>query len=139
MNTFILQPIPENMIPWLYSADAETDKVRQCIGHMRGYFDGQVFRHSWFPHVDELRSEEFRAEFSMIVHELRRKDMLLHDFATMCRQCRCGTPLNDGLDSTGAVIVTDRFLYAIRCTPMRGDYNVYIYCYDREDRKGEAQ
>lgn len=133
-KVFLIQPIPENMIPWVYSDSAEMDKVRQCIGHMRGYFDGDQFWHSWFPHCDEFYSEEFKKEFDQIMKELRKKDALLHDFATMRKKCRGGTDLRD-MDSTGAVIVTDRFLYAIRCIPMRGNNNVYIYCYDREDRR----
>lgn len=135
MNTFDLQSLPENMIPWVYSNVPKVDEERQCIGHLRGDFDrDDAFWSSWFPHCEEFYSEEFKNEFNRLVTELRKKERILHDFSTMRKMCREYTDLQD-MDSRGAAIVTDRFLYAFRFIPIRGNYNVYIYCYDREGQE----
>ena len=36
------------------------------------------------------------------------------------------------LPSCGFMVKTRRYVYMLRCTPAKGDYNFHIYCYQRE-------
>ena len=35
--------------------------------------------------------------------------------------------------SCGFMVKTKQYVYMLRCTPVKGDYNFYIYCYRREN------
>ena len=35
--------------------------------------------------------------------------------------------------SCGFMVKTKRYVYMLRCTPIKGDYQFYIYCYRREN------
>ena len=36
------------------------------------------------------------------------------------------------LPSCGFMVKTKQYVYMLRCTPIKGDYQFYIYCYQRE-------
>ena len=36
------------------------------------------------------------------------------------------------LPSCGFMVKTKQYVYMLRCTPVKGDYQFYIYCYQRK-------
>ena len=122
-------PIESGKSSWLYSGNDKQDLERRCIGHLRGDFgrSGKEFWTSWFDHELILKTEEFREEFNEVVNELR--DGLLSDFYTMYKESRTGLLLER--DEYGLCSESDHFIYCLRCIPRKGDYNFYIYCYDK--------
>lgn len=73
-------------------------------------------------------------------------DSPLHDFDTMKRFCgrfeRSCAIKGAMLPSYAFMAKTKRYVYMIRCTPVKGDYQFYIYCYQRklfEKARGEQQ
>ncbi len=124
------EPLPPEKQDWVWSADSQADLERGCIGHLRGDFgsSGEEFWTSWFDHQAKLKSQAFRDELQDVVNGLRREGGLLQSFTGMSSQCRKGLTCDEGF---GFQAQTRNYTYCLRCTPRRGDYNFYLYAYDR--------
>lgn len=125
-----LSPIDSRKIKWLFSDDG-LDAKRGCIGHLRGDFgyNGKEFWTSWFDHIEGLKTQEFRNELQDVVNGMREEGGLLNSFSSMRNMCRTGTPVDD--DVYGFVVETPNYEYCLRCIVRKGDYNFYLYCYDK--------
>lgn len=122
-----------------FSQDEEQDQAAGCIGHLRGDFgSGQQFYTTWWPHQgDVLNTPEFKADIDRTVDWLRgQPDSPLRDLAAMERCCdryqRTCAIHGAILPSCGFMVETKRYVYMLRCTPVKGDYHFYMYCYQRE-------
>lgn len=121
---------------YCYSTSDEAQE-RACIGHLRGDFgsDGKGFFTSWFPHTGEIMAEDahkvFSTELDHVVSALRENG-LLKDRATMAKHTarwqEARIPLCDCVQ-LALCIETQRRLFHLRCNPMRGEYNFYLYAY----------
>ncbi len=122
---------------WLYSGRSEADLERGCIGHLRGDFgrSGTEFWTSWFDHNAALKTADFRDELQNVVNTLREKGGLLSNFASMSRNCREGTYCNDSFGFHGE---SKNYEYCLRCIPRRGDYNFYLFSYDKNAQREHA-
>ena len=74
----------------------------------------------------------FRAELQSVVEDLRNAGGLLSNLAGMRSQCRSGRVCDD---SYGFYAETPNYEYCLRCTPRRGEYNFYLYCYDKQAQR----
>lgn len=122
-----------------YSQTEEQDKVAGCIGHLRGDFgSGKQFFTTWWPHQnDMLNTPEFKADIDRTVNWLREQpDSPLRDFDTMKRCCtyyQRSCAIKDAiLPSCAFLVESKQYVYMLRCTPTKGDYNFYMYCYQRD-------
>lgn len=121
-----------------HSQTEEQDKVTGCIGHLRGDFgSGKQFFTTWWPHQnDMLNTPEFKADIERTVNWLREQpDSPLRDFDTMKRCCtyyQRSCAIKDAIFPSCAFLVESKqYVYMLRCTPTQGDYNFYMYCYQR--------
>ena len=138
-NQMTWKPIEAEKAVWLYSSREETDAERGCVGHLRGDFgrSGTEFWTSWFDHSPKLNNEEFRRELQTIVDGLRNEGGLLSNFASMRKGCSYDGALGNG--HYGYRAETSRYEYCLRCIPQRGDYNFYLYCYDKEAQRAHRR
>lgn len=124
---------------YCFSRSELQDKAVGCVGHLRGDFgSGKSFYTTWWPHQnDVLNTPEFKADIDRTVNWLREQpDSPLRDFDTMKRCCdfyarRCAIK-QAMFPSCGFMVKTKQYVYMLRCTPTKGDYQFYIYCYQRE-------
>lgn len=123
-----------------FSRSEEQDKIVGCVGHLRGDFgSGKQFYTTWWPHqADRLNTPEFKADIDRTVNWLREQpDSPLRDLDTMKRCCdryeRSCTIKQAALPSCGFMVKTKQYVYMLRCTPIKGDYQFYCYCYQREN------
>ena len=132
------KPIEAEKVDWLYSNHTEKDGERGCIGHLRGDFgrDGNEFWTSWFDHQPQLKRQAFRDELQNVVNGMREKGGMLANLSSMSKFCRQGTPVEY---SYGFRMETKNYEYCLRCNPRRGDYNFYLYCYDKNAQREHAQ
>ena len=133
----VWKPIEADKADWLYSGDSEQDLERGCVGHLRGDFgnSGAEFWTSWFDHRPDLKSTVFHDELQNVVNGLRKEGGLLRNFAAMSRGCREGLPCDD---SFGFKAESPHYTYCLRCIPRRGDYNFYLYAYDKDFQREHA-
>lgn len=139
----------ETLYDFYFSHSEEQDKAVGCVGHLRGDFgSGKQFYTTWWPHQnDVLNTPKFKADIDRAVNWLReRPDSPLRDFDTMKHCCdrygRVCAIKGALLPSYGFMAKTKQYVYMIRCTPVKGDYQFYIYCYQRkafEKARGKQQ
>lgn len=128
----------------MFSQSEKEDHANGCIGHLRGDFgtDGNEFHTTWWPHQnDVLNTHEFKSDIDRVVNWLREGFAPLKDRNTMRRFCELrGRVLNAEeaiLPPCGFSIHTKNYQYMLRCIPRKGDYNFYLYCYDKKAREQE--
>lgn len=139
----------DSLHDFYFSHSEAQDKATGCVGHLRGDFgSGKQFFTTWWPHQgDQLNTPAFKADIDRAVNWLREQpDSPLHDFDTMKRFCgrfeRSCAIKGAMLPSYAFMAKTKQYVYMIRCTPVKGDYQFYIYCYQRkafEKARGKQQ
>ena len=133
---FILHPTSEGKALF-YSQDAEQDMTNGCVGHLRMDFgsSGTEFWSTWHPHNDDrLNTAEFKAELDEMVNELRAGGPL-KSRAHMGYFC-----LDQGAETLdehqcGFTTESEHYKYCLRCNPRKGDYNGYLYIYDKREQQ----
>ena len=113
------------------------DKVEQTkglVGYVRGDFgrDGKDFHHTWFNNNEKLNNSNFKEDFDKIMETLRER--LLTDRDWM-RSVAYNHPdakiVSESTSSYGMFVETERYEYDIRTITEDGNYDFYIYCYDK--------
>ena len=70
-----------------------------------------------------------------------RKKEVLHVLCSTSFLNLCPLGGRDGLaceDSFGFKAESPHYTYCLRCTPRRGDYNFYLYAYDKDAQREHA-
>lgn len=138
-HTFQLRPASMEEAGLFYSElDEAQDEALGTVGHVRMDFGhgGKEFWHTWWPHNhDELNTSEFKADLQSVVDKLRADGPLkdLRSMESFCAQ-NSGAITADGR-SFGYVVETDHYRYCLRCIPSPGDYQGYLYCYDKQQQE----
>lgn len=118
--------------------DETQDEALGTVGHIRMDFGsgGKEFWHTWWPHnEDRFNTLEFKEELQVIVDTLRANGPL-KDLASMSNYCyKNGGAITEDSKSFGYVAETDHYRYCLRCTPTPGDYQGYLYCYDKRQQE----
>ena len=72
------------------------------IGHLRADMDtdGNGFFSSWFDFREELKTDEFKAEFDDVINSLREEGDILHNRRALAKYCYC-TPQSRMQDEPG--------------------------------------
>lgn len=137
---YLLRPASSDEVGLFYSTNTpEMDKELACVGHLRIDFGrgGKEFWHTWWPHNDdELNIPAFKAELDQVMAELRERGPL-KDLYTMSSYCSTYPQgiLEDGCGSFGYIAESEGYRYCLRCTPRQGDYNGYLYVYDKRQQE----
>ena len=123
---------------YLFYSDAEKDAERGCIGHLRGDFgrSGKEFHTDWSDHAgaEEHKNEQFHKEFDSLI-ELLRMDVLAdcsRMFSYCCEHEECRNAYSHTDSCWGFRILTENYVYYLRCSPVLGAVNFYCYAYQRE-------
>ncbi len=130
-----LRPATLDEAGLFYAMTAEREEALGSIGHLRLDFGrrGTDFWTSWFDHGSgKLNTSELKAEIDEVVNNLRRT--VLKDRASMRIFClENGGELgeNYGIEQYGYVLETEHYRYCLRCKPQEGDYDGYLWCFDK--------
>lgn len=122
----------------LFYSDRDETREIGCIGHLCGDFgkDGREFWTTWHPHLcQDLNDDKFQVIFDAVINKLRGKGNVLCNRADMYNYCRTENEwvLTKPYGCVwGFRILTRDYAFYFRCTTVRGDYNFYVYCYDKE-------
>ena len=113
-----------------FAQTPEQNAQMGAIGHVRMDFgkSGTEFWHTWHPRGrEELNSPKFKAELQQVVDKLR--ETVLKDFSSMRRFCyENGGKIPGGWSQNyGYVVETEHYEYCLRCNPVQGDYQAYLY------------
>ncbi len=126
--------MPEESECRFFYSDSTKPYADACVGYLRMDFDssGKGFYHTWFGKNDALNDRSFGEEFDAVIDTLR------HDLLSGRSGMEDYNREHDGLSidhcgvhGKGYRVDTEQHIYYLRCTPMRGDYDCYCYCYDK--------
>ncbi len=128
---------PEEII-YTYTQQPEALEASGCIGHLRGDMDsnGHGFFTSWDDHQGKLKTESFKAEFDDVVNTLRFDDQYGSILKNRSALTSYGyshpeASFGKGSPDYGVRIDTEKYSYLVRCNPNKGEYNFYVYAYER--------
>lgn len=118
--------------------NTNAEQTRGLIGYLRGDFgrNGNEFYTSWFDKNEKLNKEPFKTEFNDVMNFLRER--LLNDrtymrsFVYGNEQLKIDTSESN---SRGMFVESDNYEYDIRTISDNGNYDFYIYCYDKRFQK----
>ncbi len=133
-----IRPIKPEEIPFSYKQSQNDNIESGCIGFLRGDFDtsGKGFYTTWEDKVKFLKTDEFKREFDDVINSLRfGYGELLKDRSSLSAYCQNkpdGVIEGNYTKEYGFRVDTDEHSYILRCNPTKGDYNFYVYAYDRE-------
>ncbi len=126
---------PEN-----FFHNEKSEQTKGLIGYMRGDFGkaGNEFWHTWFDNNIKLKTDTFNEDFDKVMKTLR--DRLFTDREWM-RSVAYNHPeakiISEVTDSYGMFVETDRYEYDIRTITENGNYDFYIYCYDKNFQESQ--
>ena len=122
----------DNSQKTMFYSDCEPALRNACIGHVRMDFGSDnEFYSSWWENRGDLKDNAFKSELNDVVNELRTGG-LLKNRSSMQRYCATHQNLNLN-ESYGFSVETDDRLFLLRCRPERGNYDCYMYCYDKRE------
>ena len=122
-------PRPEN-----FFRNDKAEQTKGLVGYLRGDFgrDGKEFHHTCFNNNEKLNNASFMEDFDKIMETLRER--LLTDRSWM-RNVAYNHPeakiASESTSSYGMFVETERYEYDIRTITEDGNYDFYIYCYDK--------
>lgn len=127
-----MQPEERN---YAYRQSQQISMQTGLIGYLRADFGttGKEFYSTWNDFQNDLKTNEFKAEFDKVINSLRGKDGILSDRDSLSRYC-CTVPESSfGNDREyGIRVNTQKYSYFMRLNPHKGEYNLYCYCYVKE-------
>lgn len=140
--SYILEQIDQSEFEYMFRPDDET-KNRGCICYIRGYFDNSVDERLQTTSMiesrenyDKYRTQDFSRECDNVINYFRfQSDTPILKSRVKMSNAAYDTQaqrLTSDNEVSGYRLTTDENVYYFRCCPRRGDYNVYIYCYNRE-------
>lgn len=130
---------PEERL-YMYQQSCQLENQTGSIGYLRADFgrEGTDFYTSWFDHIPSFRGEDFSDEFDAVINALRFESEnggLLKSRNAMrlyCRDCPESMFMGKYCTEYGFRIDYGKYSLLLRCSPMQGDYNLYVFCYVRE-------
>ena len=131
---------PASLREQRYAFSGVEADAAMCIGHLRADFgrSGNCFYTSWFDHKNvELKTCEFKAEFDIVINELRANGGPFVSRKT-AREFNRGNTQAEAhpyyRDSNCHIYRFDShdYAYIVRLDPREGDYDLYVYCYVKE-------
>lgn len=130
----------ENEMIYTFAQSQQLYMQTGCIGYLRGDFGhGNEFYTSWFDTAPFRKTPEFQSEFNEVITAFREDPQyrgILHNLEDMKMLCttRPQSKMPERLKEHSYAFRadTEKHAYLIRLFPQKGDYNFYIYAYQRE-------
>lgn len=133
-KSYGLRPVINGEAKLLYS-DSNMKFRHAWVGRLRGDFGyrGEEFWHTWFPHADELQTQQFKTDLQEVVNALRKEGLLknLTGMRDYCLRHPESKINEDVCPAYGFLVETEGYQFYIRCFPYLGDYQFNIYAYSK--------
>ena len=120
---------PEN-----FFRNNKAEQTKGLVGYLRGDFgkDGNEFHHTWFNNSEKLNNDKFKEDFDKIMETLRERLLTDRDWMRSVAYNHPEAKIaSQSTSSYGMFVETERYEYDIRTITEDGNYDFYIYCYDK--------
>lgn len=134
---FALRPASPDEAGLFYSSE-QNDTELCTVGHLRMDFGhkGGEFWHTWWEHNGNvLNTSDFKSELDAFMEEMRKSGPLqsLQEMQSYCYTH--GGSIAEESHHHGYVAESEHYRFCLRCTPVQGDYNAYLYIYDKRQQE----
>lgn len=123
---------PEERV-YTFAQSQQLSMQTGLIGYLRADMDtdGKGFFSTWYDFRNNLKTDEFKAEFDEVINTLREDSGILSNRSKLASYCYNNpeSAYNDDRNNYGVRIDTDKYSYLLRLNPNKGEYNLYCYCY----------
>lgn len=121
---------------YTYRQSQQISMQTSFIGYLRADFgnSGKEFFSSWNDFRKDLKTDEFKAEFDDVINSLRENGSILSGRDAMSKYCY-DTPessFKNDRNEYGVRVDTEKYSYLMRLNPIKGEYNLYCYCYEKK-------
>lgn len=130
-----IRPLTQEEQKYTFRQSTQIEGQTGNIGYLRGGFggSGNEFYSTWWDLRSRLKTDEFKAGLDEVVNGLRFEESGLlagrQEMRNYIRQFPDSAfPENDGT-RYGFRVDDGSYAYLFRCSPMKGDYNFYCFCY----------
>ena len=134
-----IRPMTKAEHMYCYSQSQQISMQTGLIGYLRADMDsnGKGFFSTFFDFRDDLKSENFKAEFDDVINALCFDDSyggVLKDRSALGSYCYRNPESSIGSERReyGFRADTQNYSYLLRLNPNRGEYNLYCYCYQKK-------
>lgn len=137
MSDYRLRPATVAERLYAYDQDSQISGVTGRIGNLRMDFgDGTEWYSTFNDYRADLKSDTFRTDLNTVINGLREKGGLLQNLSSMRKVCYAQSDLtamqNASREEYCFRADTTEHSFIIRCIPHKGDYNAYVWCYQKE-------
>lgn len=140
MTTLDIHPATPEERKYAYAQSQQITMQTGAIGYLRGDFDssGKSFYTTWFDEVSSRKTDEFMTEFDDVINALRFDTQyggILNGRSNM--QSYCSEQPNSKFEGNYTTeyafrLNTQNHTYILRCIPVKGDYNFYCWCFQKQ-------
>lgn len=130
------RPMIEEEDKYVFAQSSELNQKSGLIGYLRADLDPDgCFFSSWNGFNDDRKTPEFKTEIDAVINELREEGDILHTRKSLVKYCYDNPQARISLterECYGLRVDTENYAYLFRLSPVRGDMNVYCYCYIKQ-------
>ena len=130
-----IRPVTGTEHLYCYTQSSQIKCQTGSIGYLRADMDtnGQGFFSTWNDFQKDLKTDEFKAEFDIVINQLRDSGFLKNR-TELGKYCFSHPEAMIGGDRSefGFRVDTEKYSYMMRLNPNKGEYNLYCYCYRKD-------
>lgn len=121
---------------YVYRQSQQISQQTGLVGYLRGDYgpSGKQFFTTWFGDREDWNTPEFKHSLQRTIDRLRYETKQLADREQLSTLCLndMSSAITEDQRWFGFRIDSGNYAFLLKCSPCKGDYNFYVYCY----RKG---
>lgn len=139
-NKFTIQPIKLQEMLYTYSNSHQISMQTGLVGYVRADMgsSGKEFWSTWFKFREDYNTQAFKDDIDMVINTLREEGNILADRSAISKaysdtpESHFKSTMAEDMKYFGFRVNTQDYAFLLRMTPMRGEYNLYCYCYRKD-------
>lgn len=121
---------------YVYRQSQQISQKTGFVGYLRGDFgqNGKQFYSTWFTNREDWNTPEFKHDLQRTIDRLRHETKQLGDRDQLSELCLgdMSSVITEDQHWFGFRVDSVKYAYLLKCSPYKGDYNFYVYCYHRD-------
>lgn len=121
---------------YVYRQSQQISQQTGFVGYLRGDYgpSGKQFFTTWFGDREDWNTPEFKHSLQRTIDRLRYETKQLADrdqLSTLCLN-DMSSAITEDQRWFGFRVDSGDYAFLLKCSPCKGDYNFYVYCYRKD-------
>lgn len=121
---------------YVYQQPQQISRQTGFVGYLRGDFgqSGKQFWTTWFGDREDWNTPEFKHDLQRTIDRLRYETKQLAGRDQLSALCLddMSSAITEDQRWFGFRVDSGEYAYLLKCSPYKGDYNFYVYCYYKD-------